>query len=69
MKECTHGAYIVLICQPEATFDYLIVVQLKKLSNENIILFNKRYNSSYIIRYVVLVSKQLISQPQSCLSL
>ena len=40
MGQCARRAYIASICQTEATFDYLITVQSKKPSNEDIALFN-----------------------------
>ena len=42
VEQRTCRAYIALICQPEATFDYLITAQSKKQSNKDIALFNKR---------------------------
>ena len=42
MEQRTRGAYIALICQPEATFDYSIAAQSKKPCNENIVFLNKR---------------------------
>ena len=42
VEQRAHRAYIASICQPEAAFDYSIAAQSKKLSNENIALFNKR---------------------------
>lgn len=47
MKQHTRGAYIASICQLEATFDYSIAAQSKKLSNKDIALFKKNgYSSS-----------------------
>ncbi len=42
VEQCARGAYIASICQPEATFDYSIAAQLKKPSDDNIDLLNKR---------------------------
>ena len=41
VEQRARGAYITLICQTKATFDYLIASQSKKPSNEDIPLLNK----------------------------
>lgn len=42
VKQCIRRAYIVSICQPEATFNYSIAVQSKKPNNKDIALLNKQ---------------------------
>ena len=42
VEQRARGAYIASICQPEATFDYLIAAQSKKPNNKDIALLNKR---------------------------
>ena len=41
MEQHARRAYIALICQPEAAFDYSIAAQSKESSNEDIALLNK----------------------------
>lgn len=42
VEQYTCGAYILLIRQPEAIFDYFITIQSKKSSNNNIVFINKQ---------------------------
>lgn len=42
MEQHACGTYILLIRQPEAIFDYSIIVQSKKTNNDNIVFINKQ---------------------------